>query len=120
MGNSNYLLSVNMCAAGSRRRGGRLCGRVLAGPAGSPTVWRPEVDGVGGTADLQFLPQCFRRRGKPAPECLGRLARSGFQLARLSRPYALDVPDIFLKQRRARLSGNELTGRVPEALRGVS
>ena len=46
----------------------RLRGRVLAGPAATRGLRRPEVDGAGGAADLQLLPQRFSRRGKPAPD----------------------------------------------------
>ena len=88
-----------------------LRGRALAGPAAASGLRRPEVDGVGRAADLQFLPQCFRRRGKPAPDRLGRLAVSGLQLPRLSGGYALDVPHVFLQQRRA-LSGCAVRARL--------
>ena len=92
---------MNRWVVGHGRRGGRLCGRVLARPAVTRGLRRSEVDGVGRAADLQFLPQCFRRRGKPAPDRLGRLARFGLQLPRLSGSYALDVAHVFLEQRRA-------------------
>ena len=62
-----------------------LLGRVLAGPAAMAAQRQPEVDGGGGAADLQVLPQRFGCRGEPAPDRLGRLALSGLQLPRLSR-----------------------------------
>ena len=40
---------------------------VLSGPATARRLRRPEVDGVGRAANLQFLPQCFGRRVEPAP-----------------------------------------------------
>ena len=56
LGNSNYLLSVNRWVVGHGRRGGRLRGRALARPAAARGLRRPEIDGVGGAAELQFLP----------------------------------------------------------------
>ena len=60
--------------------------RVPAGPAASPAIRQPEVDGIGGSADLQVLSQCLNCRSEPAPDRLGRLALSGLQPPRLSRP----------------------------------
>ena len=105
-----------MCVVGSRKRDGRY----VPGPAAARGLGRPEVDGAGGAADLQFLPQRFSRCGKPAPDSQGHLALSGPQLPRLSGGYALDVRDVLLKQRHVSASGgiplkrNRRTGRTSQ------
>ena len=58
-----------------------LCGACMA------TVWRPEVDGIGGTPDLRVSAQRFRRRGMPPRPAAGCDLLWVFQTN-----YALEAP----------------------------
>ena len=104
LGDSNYSLlcgQVRGRVKESVARGyaaGFLRGLPRRGASGSP-----EVDGVGGTADLQFLPQRFGRRVESAPDRQGRFALSELQLLRLSEGYALDGPNVFFRLRSPRV-----------------
>ena len=65
-GNSNYSPFSEHSVIGRRKRGGGLRGQIFARPAAAQGPLRPEVDGVGGAADLQFLSQHLSRCRKPA------------------------------------------------------
>lgn len=71
---------------------------ILSWPATPPSLRRPEIDGVGGAADLQTLPQRLRSRIEPAADRLGRLALSHGQDSRFSGENALDVAEVLLQE----------------------